>query len=30
MKETRNKWGLSNMVAGYLSAYQKILGYPLI
>jgi len=30
MKETRNKWDLSNMVAGYLSAYQKILGYPLI
>jgi glycogen synthase len=30
MKETRNKWDLSNMVAGYLSAYQKILGYFLI
>jgi glycogen synthase len=30
MKETRDKWDLSNMVAGYLSAYQRILGYPLI
>jgi glycogen synthase len=30
MKESRNKWGLNKMVAGYLSAYQKILGYPLI
>jgi len=30
MKESRNKWGLNNMVAGYLSAYEKILGYPLI
>ncbi|MBN1973652.1 MAG: glycogen/starch synthase [Sedimentisphaerales bacterium] len=30
MKETKNKWDLRNMVAGYLSAYQKILGYPII
>ena len=30
MKETRDKWDLSNMIAGYLSAYQKILGYSLI
>ena len=30
MSETRNKWDLSNMVAGYLLAYQKILGYSLI
>jgi glycogen synthase len=30
MKEARDKWGLSNMIAGYLSAYQKMLGYPLI
>ncbi len=30
MKETRNKWDLGNMVAGYLLAYQKILGYSLI
>ncbi len=29
MKEAREKWGLGNMVAGYLSAYQRILGYPL-
>ena len=30
MKEARDKWGLDNMIAGYLSAYQRILGYPLI
>jgi glycogen synthase len=30
MKETRNKWDLSNMVTGYLSAYEKILGYPVL
>ncbi len=30
MKEIRNKWDLSNMVAGYLSAYEKIIGYPII
>lgn len=30
MKEARDKWGLDNMVAGYLSAYQKILNYPII
>jgi glycogen synthase len=30
MKETRNKWDLSNMVAGYLSAYEKIIGHPII
>jgi glycogen synthase len=30
MKDARDKWGLSNMIAGYLAAYQRILGYPLI
>jgi glycogen synthase len=30
MKEARDKWGLNNMIAGYLSAYEKILGYPLV
>jgi glycogen synthase len=30
MTETRNKWDLSNMVAGYLSAYEKIIGHPII
>ncbi|MFH1369694.1 MAG: AP2 domain-containing protein [Planctomycetota bacterium] len=30
MKEARDKWGLDNMIAGYLAAYQRILGYPLI
>ena len=29
MRETRKKWDLSNMVARYLLAYQKILGYSL-
>ena len=30
MREARDNWGLDKMVAGYLAAYQKILGYPLI
>ncbi len=30
MKETKTKWGLNSMIAGYLSAYERILGYPLI
>jgi len=30
MQETKHKWDLSNMVAGYLTAYQRLLGYSLI
>ena len=30
MKETKNKWGLNSMITGYLSMYEKMLGYPLI
>ena len=30
MKDTRRKWDLSNMIVGYLSAYQKILGHSLV
>ncbi|MBN2019742.1 MAG: glycogen/starch synthase [Sedimentisphaerales bacterium] len=30
MKEARQNWGFDNMIAEYLSAYQKVLGYPLI
>jgi glycogen synthase len=30
MKETKNKWGLNSMITGYLSTYEKMLGYPLI
>jgi glycogen synthase len=30
MKEARNNWGLDKMITGYLAAYQRILGYPLI
>jgi glycogen synthase len=30
MKEARNNWGLDKMIAGYLAAYQRILGYPLV
>ena len=30
MNETRNKWDLRNMIAGYLLAYQKISGHSLI
>jgi glycogen synthase len=30
MKEAREKWSLDNMIAGYLAAYQRILGYPII
>jgi len=30
MKDARDKWGLDNMIAGYLSVYQRILGCPLI
>jgi glycogen synthase len=30
MTEARDNWGLDKMVAGYLAAYQRILGYPLI
>ncbi|MBN2589324.1 MAG: glycogen/starch synthase [Sedimentisphaerales bacterium] len=30
MKDTRRKWDLSNMIVGYLTAYQKILGHSLI
>ncbi|HBG77524.1 MAG TPA: hypothetical protein DDW84_01565 [Phycisphaerales bacterium] len=27
MKETKNKWGLNSMITGYLSVYEKMLGY---
>jgi glycogen synthase len=30
MKEARDKWGMENMLAGYLAAYERILGYPLV
>ena len=30
MKETKNKWGLNSMITGYLSMYEKMLGYPLV
>ncbi len=30
MTEARDNWGLDKMVTGYLAAYQRILGYPLV
>jgi glycogen synthase len=30
MRDARANWGLNKMVAGYLAAYQRILGYPLV
>ena len=30
MKESRDNWGLKKMVTGYMSAYERILGFPLI
>ena len=30
MKEARSKWDLSNMIDGYLAAYQRLLGHSLI
>jgi len=30
MKDARNNWGLNNMMAGYLAAYERILGYPVV
>ncbi len=30
MKEARSKWDLNNMIDGYLSAYQRLLGHPII
>jgi glycogen synthase len=29
MKESRDNWGLKKMVTGYMSAYERILGFPL-
>jgi glycogen synthase len=29
MKEARDNWGLKKMVTGYMSAYERILGFPL-
>jgi glycogen synthase len=30
MKEARSKWSLDTMVEGYLSAYARLLGHPLV
>ncbi len=30
MKEAKHRWDLNKMLTGYLSAYEKILGHPLI
>jgi glycogen synthase len=30
MKDARNNWGLNNMMAGYLAAYERILGHPVV
>jgi glycogen synthase len=30
MRDARSNWNLNKMVAGYLAAYQRILGYPLV
>jgi glycogen synthase len=29
MKDARENWGLKKMIAGYMSAYERILGYSL-
>jgi glycogen synthase len=30
MRDARNNWGLNKMIAGYLSAYERILGHPVV
>ena len=30
MKDARNNWGLNKMMDGYLAAYERILGYPVV
>ena len=30
MRDARNNWGLNKMMAGYLGAYERILGYPVV